>query len=66
MNDLCDGRFFHPRFGEIKCIRTTRAVCADEEIFVDYTYKEGTGPQWFRKALKQHRDRSTITNTNFN
>ena len=43
----------HPRFGEIKCIRTTRRVRAGEEITVHYDYNEVgedgrlVAPAWF-------------------
>lgn len=47
-NAMYDTFYNHPRFGKIKCIRTIRDVKKDEEIFVDYGYKKGNGPQWYR------------------
>jgi SET domain-containing protein len=40
----------HPRFGEIKCLRTLRSIRAGEELLVDYGYgafRERTPPVWF-------------------
>ena len=37
---------FHPRFGDIKCVRTLRHVAAGEEILVDYTFFDET-PPWY-------------------
>ena len=37
---------FHPRFGEIKCIRLVRDVAAGEEITVDYCFLDET-PDWY-------------------
>lgn len=52
-------RFVHPRFGPIKCIRTLRAVEADEELTVAYGYdhsppgKSGPeAPDWYQVELK--------------
>ena len=52
-------RFVHPRFGPIKCIRTLRAVEADEELTVAYGYdhsppgKSGPeAPEWYQVELK--------------
>uniref|UniRef100_A0A8D1M903 Histone-lysine N-methyltransferase SETD7 n=1 Tax=Sus scrofa TaxID=9823 RepID=A0A8D1M903_PIG len=51
--------FVHPRFGPIKCIRTLRAVEADEELTVAYGYdhsppgKSGPeAPEWYQVELK--------------
>ena len=45
----------HPRFGHIRCIRTTRAVDPGQELLVDYGYDvdnvTGHGvPGWFHRA----------------
>lgn len=52
-------RFVHPRFGPIKCIRTLRAVEAEEELTVAYGYdhsppgKSGPeAPEWYQVELK--------------
>lgn len=52
-------RFVHPRFGPIKCIRTLRAVEANEELTVAYGYdhsppgKSGPeAPEWYQVELK--------------
>ena len=45
-------RCFHPRFGEIKCIRAIRDIEPDEEITVDYGYSPGSGPAWYRASEK--------------
>ncbi|OBS81009.1 hypothetical protein A6R68_20782, partial [Neotoma lepida] len=51
--------FVHPRFGPIKCIRTLRAVEAEEELTVAYGYdhsppgKSGPeAPEWYQVELK--------------
>ncbi|XP_029368990.1 histone-lysine N-methyltransferase SETD7 [Echeneis naucrates] len=51
--------YVHPRFGQIKCIRTLRAVQKDEELTVAYGYDHGlTGkngpeaPDWYRQELE--------------
>uniref|UniRef100_G3UIW3 Histone-lysine N-methyltransferase SETD7 n=1 Tax=Loxodonta africana TaxID=9785 RepID=G3UIW3_LOXAF len=51
--------FVHPRFGPIKCIRTLRAVEADEELTVAYGYdhsppgKSGPeAPEWYQVELQ--------------
>eukprot|EP00850_Spirogloea_muscicola_P003794 SM000015S01294 [mRNA] locus=s15:1163189:1164794:+ [translate_table: standard] len=48
--------FCHPRFGDIKCVRTTQLIAPGEEITVDYSYDllgaDGV-PEWYR-ALYQH------------
>lgn len=56
-------RFVHPRFGPIKCIRTLRAVEADEELTVAYGYdhsppgKSGPeAPEWYQVELKAFQD----------
>ncbi|XP_006034329.1 histone-lysine N-methyltransferase SETD7 [Alligator sinensis] len=55
--------FVHPRFGPIKCIRTTRAVEKDEELTVAYGYDHNpTGqngpeaPEWYQEELKAFQD----------
>ena len=56
---LLMSRFVHPRFGPIKCIRTLRAVEANEELTVAYGYdhsppgKSGPeAPEWYQVELK--------------
>ncbi|XP_069904249.1 histone-lysine N-methyltransferase SETD7 isoform X2 [Oryctolagus cuniculus] len=58
-SELHTKRFVHPRFGPIKCIRTLRAVEADEELTVAYGYdhsppgKSGPeAPEWYQVELK--------------
>ena len=43
MYDVCT----HPRFGEIKCIRTLVPLNANDEILVDYGYSHDTLPEWY-------------------
>lgn len=52
-------RFFHPRFGPIKCVRTMRRVQRDEELTVAYGYdhtpsgKSGPEvPNWYKRELQ--------------
>lgn len=56
---ISPSRFVHPRFGPIKCIRTLRAVEANEELTVAYGYdhsppgKSGPeAPEWYQVELK--------------
>lgn len=58
------GRFVHPRFGPIKCIRTLRPVQKDEELVVSYGYNhESTGgrgleaPDWYKQDLEEFQQR---------
>jgi len=49
----------HPRFGHVRCIRTTREVKAGEELLVCYGYDllntTGDGvPDWFAQEHKKH------------
>ncbi|GAM18508.1 hypothetical protein SAMD00019534_016830 [Acytostelium subglobosum LB1] len=39
---------YHPRFGDIKCVRSIRAIAKDEEILVNYDYEEKDKPQWYK------------------
>lgn len=57
-------RFVHPRFGQIKCIRTIRAVQKDEELTVAYGYdhepsgKSGPeAPDWYKQELREFQER---------
>lgn len=57
-------RYVHPRFGQIKCIRTIRAVEKDEELTVAYGYdhepsgKSGPeAPEWYTKQLLEFQQR---------
>ena len=57
-------RFIHPRFGQIKCIQTLRAVQKDEELTVAYGYDhEPTGkngpeaPDWYKQELEVFKQR---------
>ncbi|KNC72378.1 hypothetical protein SARC_15066 [Sphaeroforma arctica JP610] len=43
--------FFHPVFGDIKCIRSIQDVKEGEEVVVDYGYSHETVPDWY-SALK--------------
>jgi histone-lysine N-methyltransferase SETD7 len=52
-NNAVYGRYYHPRFGAIKCIRSIRPIAKDEEICVDYGYKKNTGPTWYREYKKR-------------
>lgn len=53
----------HPRFGDVKCVRTVRDVRAGEEILVSYGYDESEGaddqmPAWYAAALEARRRES--------
>lgn len=49
-------RFNHPRFGEIKCIRTIKEVYPGDELTVAYGYDhekfDSEAPYWYREELK--------------
>jgi hypothetical protein len=39
---------YHPRFGDVKCVRCVRDVAAGEELTVDYGYLGDHGyPDWW-------------------
>ncbi|XP_004073641.1 histone-lysine N-methyltransferase SETD7 [Oryzias latipes] len=51
--------FVHPRFGQIKCIRTLRAVQKEEELTVAYGYdhkptgqNDPEAPDWYKQELE--------------
>ncbi|ORX92275.1 SET domain-containing protein [Basidiobolus meristosporus CBS 931.73] len=50
--------YFHPRFGEIKCIRTLRDIDPEEELYVHYDYNSSRedgqleAPEWYRAGLR--------------
>jgi len=65
----------HPRFGLIKCIRTTKSIKPNEELYVDYGYalrihpKSGrvlgkSGPEWYRKGYEAHRMKQLTPDSN--
>ncbi|EDV24845.1 uncharacterized protein TRIADDRAFT_26073, partial [Trichoplax adhaerens] len=48
--------YYHPRFGNIKCIRSISDVAPNEELTVDYGYTTNNGlleaPDWYKAILK--------------
>lgn len=46
--------FCHPRFGMIRCIATTRAVRAGQEITINYGYNLSIAPTWYKVAWAKH------------
>lgn len=57
-------RYVHPRFGQIKCIRTIRAMEKDEELTVAYGYdhepsakSDPEAPEWYTKQLQEFQQR---------
>jgi len=48
------GKFDHPRFGLIKCVRVKgKGVKAGEELLVDYGFDKRGGPKWWRDGKKK-------------
>ena len=49
-------RFDHPRFGQIKCIKTIKRVSPDDELTVAYGYDHSKldteAPTWYKTKLK--------------
>ena len=48
------GEMNHPRFGLVRCIRSTRDIEPGEEIYVDYGYgeeEEDWQPNWYKNIL---------------
>jgi len=50
------GLMNHPRFGLVRCVRSTRAIGVGEEIFVNYGYgtdeSDEGHPMWYQQGLK--------------
>jgi len=59
VNSKYDEYIGHPLFGKIKCIVAIRPIQKGEEIFVDYGYKEGTGPVWFKDLVLKRKQAQT-------
>eukprot|EP01133_Synstelium_polycarpum_P015755 gene15755-18722_t len=55
---------YHPRFGDIKCIRSIKPIAKGDEILVDYDYEEKDKPEWY-KALELLSS-SSASSTNIN
>lgn len=62
--------FVHPRFGNIKCIRTLHPITAEEELTCDYGYEHkipGTSisdlPSWFEENRPRTNGRRNIPET---
>ena len=45
--------FYHPRFGNIKCIRAVEDIPAGAEIFVVYEYEVGESGRWLSSFREQ-------------
>ena len=42
-----------PRFGHIRCLRSTRLIMRGEELFTDYDYDmESWVPRWYKRLYK--------------
>eukprot|EP00762_Andalucia_godoyi_P002265 ANDGO_07544.mRNA.1 Histone-lysine N-methyltransferase SETD7 len=41
------GRVWHPRFGHIRCVQAIKDIAKDEEILVDYMYRDKDIPPWY-------------------
>lgn len=47
--------FYHPRFGQIMALISTRYINTDEEILVNYNYKDVmNAPLWYKDLWKSH------------
>eukprot|EP01132_Coremiostelium_polycephalum_P011387 gene11387-13945_t len=44
---------YHPRFGDIKCIKSIKPIKKDEEILVNYGYSKDDQPDWYSKFMLQ-------------
>lgn len=44
--------FWHPRWGDIKCVRAIRDIPEGEEVLVAYGYAAKGGPEWYKQARK--------------
>ena len=60
------GLMNHPRFGLVRCIRSTRAIGVGEEIFVNYGYgtdiEDEGHPTWYKHGLKMMKQRKKQAN----
>ena len=54
------GLMEHPRFGIVRCIRSTRSIGVGEEIFVDYGYGSDESdeghPMWYQHGLRMQKE----------
>jgi hypothetical protein len=48
---------FHPRFGDVKCVRATRTLAPGDEITVDYAWADEF-PPWYQHAATYHEARA--------
>jgi hypothetical protein len=50
------GNAFHPRFGHVSSIVTTRVVASGEELFIDYQFNEHWDAPWFAEKPQRRND----------
>ena len=48
-------QYYSPRFGHIKCLRAIKNIKKNEEIFVDYDYKDEF-PKWYKQFASTTKD----------
>jgi len=46
--------FFHPRFGNIRCVATMEDIEKGEEITINYRYNLARAPTWYKVAWAKH------------
>ena len=48
----------HPRFGDVRCVRSLRIIEKGEEIYEDYQYDVSNEdmPRWYQEELDQNQN----------
>lgn len=46
--------FYHPRFGNVRCLASIRNISKGEEITVNYRYSLPVSPNWYKVAWAKH------------
>jgi hypothetical protein len=47
----------HIRFGDIRCLSSTKTIYKGQEIYEDYSYDDGDGnlPRWYLEAKNEYK-----------
>ena len=45
---------YHPRFGNIRCVKSIKSIRKNEEILCDYKYSVKKSPAWYKESLRRY------------